>query len=289
MALNHFINMIFLFVVNVLFFLTGMCLNSLVLLSFWKYAQLRKKVCHFMILTLSCCDLLTVLTNHSLMAVITMLWLTGKLNSFPDWVDISVNRTNFVLGFSLDALVVMSIDRYLAAFYPIFHRTSVTKGRLLTLLGMLILIEITLDVLCITHVLFYQKCLLIFLVITIPPVLFINCKLFIIARKCRRSNVISPKTKNRLSLKNTSSCLLAIACFVVLSIPALIYIGLKTSLNTEKLNLDYADVVGMWSKTIASMNSTFNCLIFYWKSRTLRIQGMKIIKSLQKKQSPDFL
>ena len=289
MALNHFINMIFLFVVNVLFFLTGMCLNSLVLLSFWKYAQLRKKVCHFMILTLSCCDLLTVLTNHSLMAVITMLWLTGKLNNFPDWVDISVNRTNFVLGFSLDALVVMSIDRYLAAFYPIFHRTSVTKGRLLTLLGMLILIEITLDVLCITHVLFYQKCLLIFLVITIPPVLFINCKLFIIARKCRRSNVISPKTKNRLSLKNTSSCLLAIACFVVLSIPALIYIGLKTSLNTEKLNLDYADVVGMWSKTIASMNSTFNCLIFYWKSRTLRIQGMKIIKSLQKKQSPDFL
>ena len=289
MALNHFINMIFLFVVNVLFFLTGMCLNSLVLLSFWKYAQLRKNVCHFMILVLSCCDLLTVLTNHSLMAVITMLWLTGKLNNFPDWVDISVNRTNFVLGFSLDALVVMSIDRYLAAFYPIFHRTSVTKGRLLTLLGMLILIEITLDVLCITHVLFYQKCLLIFLVITIPPVLFINCKLFIIARKCRRSNVISPKTKNRLSLKNTSSCLLAIACFVVLSIPALIYIGLKTSLNTEKLNLDYADVVGMWSKTIASMNSTFNCLIFYWKSRTLRIQGMKIIKSLQQKQSPDFL
>ena len=290
MALNHFINMIFLFVVNVLFFLTGMCLNSLVLLSFWKYAQLRKKVCHFMILILSCCDLLTVLTNHSLMAVITMLWLTGKLNNFPDWVDISVNWTNFVLGFSLDALVVMSIDRYLAAFYPIFHRTSITKGRLLTLLGMLILIEITLDVLCITHVLFYQKCLLIFLVITIPPVLFINCKLFIIARKCRSwSNVISPKTKNRLSLKNTSSCLLAIACFVVLSIPALVYIGLKTSLNTEKLNLDYADVVGMWSKTIASMNSTFNCLIFYWKSRTLRIQGMKIIKSLQKKQSPDFL
>ena len=288
MALNHFINMIFLFVVNVLFFLTGMCLNSLVLLSFWKYAQLRKKVCHFMILTLSCCDLLTVLTNHSLMAVITMLWLTGKLNNFPNWVDISVNRTNFVLGFSLDALVVMSIDRYLAAFYPIFHRTSVTKGRLLTLLGILILIEITLDVLCITHVLFYQKCLLIFLVITIPPVLFINCKLFIIARKCRRSNVISPKTKNRLSLKNTSSCLLAIACFVVLSIPALVYIGLKTSLNTEKLNLDYADVVGMWSKTIASMNSTFNCLIFYWKSRTLRIQGMKIIKSLQKSRAQIF-
>ena len=287
MAFNHFINMIFLFIVNVLFFLTGMCLNSLVILSFWRYTQLRKKTCHFMILVLSCCDLLAVVTNHSLMAVIPMLWLTGKLNNFPGWVDTCVNRTNLFLGFSLAALIVMNIDRYLATSYPIFHRKSVTKGSLLTVFVMLILVEIILDVLCIIHVLSYQKGLLIFLVTATAPIILINCKLFIIVRKNRRSNEISPRIKKRL-ITNISSCLLAIACFVVLSIPAFVYIGLKTSLNMETFNLDDADVVGIWSKTIASMNSTFNCLIFYWKNKTLRTEGMKIIRSLQKNRVQVF-
>ena len=264
MAFNHFINMIFLFIVHVLFFLTGMCLNSLVILSFWRYTQLRKKTSHFMILVLSCCDLLAVVTNHSLMAVIPMLWLTGKLN-----------------------IIVMNIDRYLATSYPIFHRKSVTKGSLLTVFVMLILVEIILDVLCIIHVLSYQKGLLIFLVTATPPIILINCKLFIIVRKNRRSNEISPRIKKRL-ITNISSCLLAIACFVVLSIPAFVYIGLKTSLNMETFNLDDADVVGIWSKTIASMNSTFNCLIFYWKNKTLRTEGMKIIRSLQKNRVQVF-
>lgn len=275
MAFNHFINMIFLLVVNVLFFLTGICLNSLVVLSFWRYAHLRKKKCHFMILILSCCDLLAILTNHPLMAVMAMLWLTGKLNEFPNWVDISMKQTNLFLGFSLLVLVVMSLDRYLAVFYPIFHRTSVSKRRLLTVLGMLIFMEITLQVLCVTHVLSYQKGLLIFIIIVITPSLFIHWKLFIIARKNRRHNAISTEMQKTHSLKNISSCLLAIACFVALSIPALVYIWLKTFI------LDNADVVGIWSKTIASMNSTFNCLIFYWKDKTLRNEGMKIIKSPQ--------
>jgi hypothetical protein len=46
-------------------------------------------------------------------------------------------------GFSLFTLLVMNFDRYLATSYPIFHRTSVTKGRLLTLLAILIIVEIT--------------------------------------------------------------------------------------------------------------------------------------------------
>ena len=47
----------------------------------------------------------------------------------------------FSLVFSLFALLVMNFDRYLATSYPIFHRTSVTKGRLLTLLAILIIVK----------------------------------------------------------------------------------------------------------------------------------------------------
>jgi hypothetical protein len=57
--------------------------------------------------------------------------------------------------------------------------------------------------------------------------LFINYKLFAVARKSRRNNGISPEMKKTFSLKNTSSGLMAVACFVVLNIPVFIYIGLS--------------------------------------------------------------
>ena len=75
----YFINLIFIFAVNVFFFFSGICLNSLVILSFWRSVQLRKKLCYFMIMVLSCCDLLTVLINNPLMALFSMSWLTGNV------------------------------------------------------------------------------------------------------------------------------------------------------------------------------------------------------------------
>ena len=142
----YFINLIFIFAVNVFFFFSGICLNSLVILSFWRSVQLRKKLCYFMIMLLSCCDLLAVLTNNPLIAFITMSWLTGKVDVYARWTAISLTSTNSFLVFSFFALLVMNFDRYLATSYPIFHRTSVTKGRLLTLLAILIIVEITLKV-----------------------------------------------------------------------------------------------------------------------------------------------
>jgi hypothetical protein len=54
---------------------------------------------------------------------------------YPSWLDISGKVSNIFIGFSLLALLDMNFDRYLATSYPIFHRTSVTKGKLLTLLA----------------------------------------------------------------------------------------------------------------------------------------------------------
>jgi hypothetical protein len=116
-----------------------------------------------------------------------------------------------------------------------------------------------------------------------PPMLFINYKVYMIARKSRRNDRISPRVKKTID-KNISSCLLAVACFVMLSIPAFAYIGLRIT-SKKKLptmnNIHTVHLVGLWAKTIVSMNSTFNCLIFYWKNKTLRTEGMKVIKSMK--------
>ena len=273
----YFINLIFIFVVNVFFFFSGICLNSLVILSFWRSVQLRKKLCYFMIMVLSCCDLLAVLTNNPLMALITMSWLTGKLDVNARWAHISMSSTSIFLGFSSFALLVMNFDRSLATSYPIFHRTSVTKGRLLTLLAVLFIVEMILRAISVNDFVISNKWYAAILFsLFILPMLFINYKLFLVVRKSRKNKRISPDMKKTFSLKNISSCLLAVACVVVLSIPTFVYIRLK--INSTESN---ANLALIWTRTIVLMNCTFNCLIFYWKNKMLRTEGLKVLKSLK--------
>ena len=278
----YLINLVFIFAVNLFFFFSGICLNSLVILSFWRSVQLRKKLCYFMIMVLSCWDLLAVLTNSPLIALITMSWLTGKLDVNARWAHISMSSTGNFSSFPLFALLVMNFDRYLATSYPIFHRTSVTKGRLLTLLAILNIVEVILGVMSSNDFVISDEWHnAFFLVFFMLPMLFINYKLFRVVRKSRKIKRISPEIKKAFSFKNISSCLLTVACVVVLSIPIGVYAGLRISLpkTTRTLNIVY--LARLWAKTIILMNGTFNCLIFYWKNKVLRTEGLKVLKSLK--------
>ena len=282
MEFSYFVNLIFIFVVNILFFCSGVCLNSLVIVSFWRSVQLRKKLCYFTIMILSCCDLLVVLTAHSVAALGTMLWLTEKITVYPGWLVIHHRLAHIFMSISLIALLVMSIDRYLATHYPIFHRTSVTKGKLLTLFAFLVIIVIALLVMSVNNLVIpFEVVVLIFLIIFIPPMLFINYKLFTVTKKSRKNKELSPEMEKSFSVKKISSCLLVVACLGLMSIPSLVYIVLRQTSKETRFTLDDAQTVGLWASTANSMNSTFNCLIFYWKNKILRVEGMKVIKSMK--------
>ena len=277
---EYFINLIFIFVLNVFFFFSGVCLNSVVVISFWRSVQLRKKLCYFMIMVLSCCDLLGVLTNTPLTAVIAMSCLTE--NPSLTWLRILGNFTTVFFAFSLLALLVMNFDRYLATSYPLFHHTSVTKGRLFNLFSILVIIELTLKAMSTNNVVIsHQIHILILFILLTPSMLFINYKLFLIVRKNRRKNRKSPEKRKTFSLTKISSCLLVVACYVVLSIPALVYFGIKVNSEDTTLAFGDAKLAGMWVETIASINATLNCLIFYWKNKVLRTEGWKVLKSIK--------
>ena len=282
MEFVYFVNLMFICAVNILFFFSGMCLNSLVIVSFWRSVQLRKKLCYFMIMILSCCDLLVALTSHPTRTLGAILWLTEMFHVYPRWLEILFDLSNICILFSLLALLVMSVDRYLATHYPIFHRASVTKGKLFTLFAVLFFISITVIVQSVRSLVIpYQVGHLIFDILFVPPMLFINYKLFKVARKNRRNKGISPEMKKSFSLKNISGCLLVVASLLVLSIPHVIYSVLRLTSKERENTLDNAALAGFWSATTAAMNSTFNCLIFYWKNKTLRAEGMKVIKSIK--------
>ena len=278
MDLNVYIQLIFLCIVNIVFTFSGIILNTLVIASLLKSSQLRKKLCNFMILVLSCFDFLAVITNHPVTVVYLIVWLTENYALLKK-VDIYTRIATVFLVFSFFSLLMMNIERYLGTYYPIFHRTSVTRRRLLTLLAMLLIFITALVILVNVKVIPLAVAGIIFVVIQFPPFLFINYKLYRISKQNRRNNAISPIQSSRINLKNVSTCLLAAACVVVLSIPTgfvVVFSFVEKTTSSTNPRISY-----VWALTLYTMNSTFNSLIFFWKNKVLRVEGIKILKTMK--------
>jgi hypothetical protein len=204
--------------------------------------------------------------------------VAGKMR--PNWVGSYLWVSEIFLTISFLALLVLNFERYLATYYPIFHRTSVTRGRLLTLLATLIFLLLTFWLSVNENVISYKIYLLTGLFTIVPMMLFTNFKLFIIARKNRSGSRLSPQTQwySSFSSKHISSCLLALLCVIILSIPFVVYIVLKLySEETKKFN--NVKLAGYWARTILLLSNTFNSLIFYWKNK--RAEGLKVIKGIK--------
>ena len=167
-----YIQLIFLCVVNIIFTFPGIVSNTLVIASFWKSSQLRKKLCHFMILVLSCFDLVAVVTIYPGILLCLISWLR------EDYESLTKMRTylylaSVFLGFSFLTLLVMNIERYLGTYYPIFHRTSVTRRRLLTVLAMFLIPPTTLIIISVDDLIISPSvCSIIFMVLFFPSFTF---------------------------------------------------------------------------------------------------------------------
>ena len=79
-----------------------------------------------MIMVLSFFDFLVVITNHPLLILRLVWWLQGK-NDLLAMLQIYEHFSNMFIGFSITTVLVMSIERYLGAYHPFFHRTSLTR------------------------------------------------------------------------------------------------------------------------------------------------------------------
>ena len=277
MDLNVYIQLIFLCVVDIIFTFSGIVSNTLVIASFWKSSQLRKKLCHFMIMVLSCFDLVLVVTNLSGILLYLIFWLREDYDLLPK-MRIYLEFSKLFIGSSFLALLVMSIERYLGAYYPIFHRTSVTKRRLLTLLAILFILGTVMYIISRNDLVISNPVTLaILLALLAPPFMFVNFKLFIIARKIHRQRAISPAKRATINLKNISTALWAVACLMLFSVPASFYIIFSLAeKSTNSIQLSY-----IWFNICATMNCTFNSLIFFWKNKVLRTEGIKILKTLK--------
>ena len=267
------LNLIFLSIVNGLFFSIGTFLNSIVIVALLRSSQHLKSLCSFMILVLTCFDLATVVVCHPLIITSAYIWWTGDYDHENICHRVK-SYSSILFHFSFMALLVMNIDRILAVTYPFFHKQNVTRRRLMPLLGVFLVAVL------IQKVLVYRRLFIIafhaadaaFVAALLVAISFVN--LFRHRWAARRVVTTS-----------VSTSILAVACFVLFSAPLLIYSVIHSV--PEILHEDNSMLFDLWAFMFACINSSVNCVIFFWRDRRLRQEGWKVLQSLFKRHVLD--
>ena len=265
-------NAIFLCVVNVIFMIAGISLNTVVISSLRGSSQIQNKLWCFTIVVLSCFDLIVVCSIHPL-NVVKIIFLNENLYGEIKFVEPAYDHVCILIGsFSMLSFLILTIVRFLALAYPFFHQTSVTKSRL----GIFQAILITSQLFLVPPLLHSneQAFKSIYVSVTIGFHLSILISLQLKYRmlnitqsKRKKDRVSSSMTsspgskRRRLTFKSISTCSQAIGCFSICYCPQAIYcISYLTSVHSTIHSDEYLS----WAVTLL-----ISCYELYFSAGTL--------------------
>ena len=212
--MNYYILLseISLLVVNITFLVAGTFFNTVVVLSIWKSSQIRKKLCYFMIFILSCTDLLVVIVLHPLHIFYCIIWyFKGTLDYEHSNVFHFIGSILIVSSFTV--LFTMTLERYIGLTRPFFHKTFLTRRRLVSFLVvcLIVLLSVELGDFILKRQSMGHIYGVIVLSLTVLLVISMNCKMFLIAK---------PRAGNRnVKFKPYYTCALAVTCFLFCCFP----------------------------------------------------------------------
>ena len=278
-------NIIAAYAVNTIFAITGTILNSLVLYIFWKSTKLRSKLSYFVIMLLSSADLAVVTIVHSTF----LLQAINEVNGTPNCLyKISyMFSLYFFTGMSISTLLILNMERYTAIIYPIWHRKTSTKRRLMFIWAILWLINVA----NVLSRLFFR---LLSEIITGTVIcifcctsLFTYVSIFRVVRKRRGiagcancHGEVSRSTAATLrEFKTAKTFFIIVVLTFVCFLPGGIVTGLDYPWNESEKERVAITSAFTWTNTLTSMNSTLNCLIFFWANKMLRREALKHVKN----------
>lgn len=282
MHLGTVIHTLLLCFLNVCLMVAGVFLNSVVIISIWRSSQLRKKRCYFMILVLSCFDLPVVAVTHPVLTSSTIFLALGQYDTVGG-VACKLYICVTLQGFSMLALFVLNLERFLALSYPFLHQAYVTKRRLILFLAILTIIPTCLIALSQFNLRTLGNLLVIvYLSVFLLLLIYLNCKMFIIAtlKRAKETGAMPGNQQCKISkkhFKTYSTCSLAVACYCVCFCPQLVYSTLRLTVIPSSDD-SQVELFRLWTFTFISLNSTLNCLIFFWRNSVLRCEGIKTVK-----------
>ena len=275
-------------VVNTAVVVSGTILNSFVLFIFLRSRQMRRKLAYFLIMVLLSIDL-------GMVTIVPSLFLVQSVNEILETPRClySIFYEFFALtltGMSTTTLFVMNIERYLSIVHPFFHRTRVTKRKcMLILIPSWIIITFTSPARLIGSLPTYAN--LAFSVVfdfVIFSSLFAYLSIFYVARKSllkvdqqindrsRETSRSPTRFLRELKMAKTYLCIISL-CFTCY-LPAAVFAAVWTPWKIKTQTRNILSQAYPWMIVPVALNSTLNCLVFFWANRELRREGFKAVK-----------
>ena len=282
---NH---VIFCFI-NAILSVSTIGLNSITAMACWRSTQLRKKLAHFMIMVLSLNDLAVGLVcSPFYVAILAREISLQKSSCFLNGLQSFVLL--LILGCSFKTLFVMNFERYLAIVHPIFHRTKVTKCRLVKCLIALWLVAGLLVSLMLYRPVVLKRFLIVEVLLFIAALVFIYVKIYFVSRRssenfsrtkrtaCASSQgqdiSQSEREAHLRNLRLVKSCFIVVICFCICFLPTSLVNGI--SFPNEVITY----MSRIWAETLLLLNSSLNSLIFFWRNKLLRKEAGRILKQV---------
>ena len=201
--------------------------------------------------------------------------------------DIQLFLFLFFSGCSFKTLVVMSWERYAAICHPLFHRTKVTRKRLMKCLVFLWFLALVSTILSGQSRLFFDYVIFpelmgfgIFLVYVYGRIYLANSKSTknVIENGGQQDVAVKTAKKDQphhvlLNVRLAKSCCLVVLSFVLCFIPSCIITN--RNFNFEQ---DLEICVHVWAVTLILANPSVNSIVFFWRSKPLRDEACAVFK-----------
>ena len=129
----HYINLIIVLIVNITLTITTISLNSVTILAYRRSGFLKSKKSYFLIILLSVVDLLVGLFPNASF-VLVLINIVIEHQKCEIYV-LFYYECYLLAAMSIMTLFGLNIERYLSILHPFYHRTKVTKPKLLKMVA----------------------------------------------------------------------------------------------------------------------------------------------------------
>ncbi|XP_028414396.1 uncharacterized protein LOC114537545 [Dendronephthya gigantea] len=283
-------------VVNAILLIIGCILNSLVVVIYSMSKQLRSNMKFLPVLVLCSVDLVTVTLVHP---VFLMQAIAEVLGSPKCLYKVAYMSVLCIFPFmSVATLLAMNVERYIAVVWPLWHLQSSNKERKFMLAcGFGLLLSVA-NFSCRLYKPQSSKAFTMgFGIIVSLITLFVYISIFYVAQKrylMKRSEEMigdfAPCPRNRMNFMHNLKIAKIYFLVVILSsiclLPVIVVtFAVKYPLQKSESRRLLIAQVYMWTNILLPINSTLNCLVFFWANARLRKEAWKLWRRLLKSPS----
>ena len=275
-----YINSIVIVIFNIFLTISTIFLNSVTILAYVKSTFLKSKKSYFLIMLLSVSDLLVGLFANGSFVLLLITTIIG----YPKCeLYILFHLASYgPQAMSMMTLFGLNIERYLSILHPFYHRTKVTKPKLLKMIVAFWILTITLGVAAKA----YGNVLNIIVggvfAVTAGSTLYIYIAIYMAVRRRPRVTETGEQTtearverrtnekKDLQKIKMAKSCAIVVGLVFVCQVPTIAMAFVVKS--------NFPTISVLWSATILMSASSLNSLVFFWNNPILIKESKKLFK-----------